>query len=191
MQHWGKMEASCEIFILPWSSTWWYAKNTNSEANDFLCWFRDYNCTKGRNSPNVQWLYKFKVYIDTLQISYWDLLLTGDGKWAWNLIYQWNLEDVNNKFSLNISIDTLKLYWWGPLSLLKVRFLQDIGIHEEAIGGVLVKFPPLLTYSLYKKIRPVVSPLSISLFLFPFYFHWWYASLLVLLLHIVAFDILK
>ncbi|MQL83822.1 hypothetical protein Taro_016307 [Colocasia esculenta] len=33
---------------------------------------------------------------------------------------------------------------------------KDIGIHQEAIGGVLVKFPPILTYNLYKKIRPVV-----------------------------------
>ncbi|KAF6136282.1 hypothetical protein GIB67_042767 [Kingdonia uniflora] len=33
---------------------------------------------------------------------------------------------------------------------------KDIGIREDAVGGVLVKFPPLLTYSLYKKIRPVV-----------------------------------
>ncbi|KAK3022046.1 hypothetical protein RJ639_047436 [Escallonia herrerae] len=38
----------------------------------------------------------------------------------------------------------------------KVQFLRDISVQEEAIGNVLVKFPPLLTYSLYKKIRPVV-----------------------------------
>ncbi|GMH13437.1 hypothetical protein Nepgr_015278 [Nepenthes gracilis] len=40
--------------------------------------------------------------------------------------------------------------------LPKVRFLQDMGIKEDAIGRMLVKFPPFLTYSLYKKIRPVV-----------------------------------
>ncbi|KAJ6895033.1 LOW QUALITY PROTEIN: transcription termination factor MTERF [Populus alba x Populus x berolinensis] len=33
---------------------------------------------------------------------------------------------------------------------------KDIGIRDDAIGNMLVKFPPLLTYSLYKKIRPVV-----------------------------------
>lgn len=33
---------------------------------------------------------------------------------------------------------------------------MDIGVRSDAIGNVLVKFPPVLTYSLYKKIRPVV-----------------------------------
>ncbi|PON57872.1 Mitochodrial transcription termination factor [Parasponia andersonii] len=33
---------------------------------------------------------------------------------------------------------------------------KDIGVRDDAIGNMLVKFPPLLTYSLYKKIRPVV-----------------------------------
>lgn len=40
--------------------------------------------------------------------------------------------------------------------VVKVRFFQDIGIRNDAIGNMLAKFPPLLTYSLYKKIRPVV-----------------------------------
>lgn len=40
--------------------------------------------------------------------------------------------------------------------IAKVRFLQDIGVRDDAIGNMLVKFPSLLTYSLYKKIRPVV-----------------------------------
>ncbi|XP_057456388.1 transcription termination factor MTERF2, chloroplastic [Lotus japonicus] len=38
----------------------------------------------------------------------------------------------------------------------KVQFFQDIGVRNEAIGNMLVKFPTLLTYSLLKKIRPVV-----------------------------------
>lgn len=38
----------------------------------------------------------------------------------------------------------------------KVQFLRDIGVEEEAIGNMIAKFPPLLTYSLNKKIRPVV-----------------------------------
>ncbi|EXB37124.1 hypothetical protein L484_018547 [Morus notabilis] len=33
---------------------------------------------------------------------------------------------------------------------------KDIGIRDDAIGNMLVKFPPLLTYSLHKKIRAVV-----------------------------------
>ncbi|MBA0815551.1 hypothetical protein Gohar_000315, partial [Gossypium harknessii] len=37
-----------------------------------------------------------------------------------------------------------------------VQFFRDIGVQEDAIGNMLVKFPPLLTYSLHKKIRPVV-----------------------------------
>ncbi|CAA6657611.1 unnamed protein product [Spirodela intermedia] len=37
-----------------------------------------------------------------------------------------------------------------------VRFLQDIGVRPEAIGGVAGQVPSILTYSLYKKIRPVV-----------------------------------
>jgi hypothetical protein len=37
-----------------------------------------------------------------------------------------------------------------------VQFLIDIGVRSDAIGNVLAKFPPVLTYSLYKKIRPVV-----------------------------------
>ncbi|KAE8008491.1 hypothetical protein FH972_004997 [Carpinus fangiana] len=38
----------------------------------------------------------------------------------------------------------------------KVRFFQDIGVRDDAIGDMLVKFPSFLTYSLYKKLRPVV-----------------------------------
>ncbi|KAE8008494.1 hypothetical protein FH972_005000 [Carpinus fangiana] len=38
----------------------------------------------------------------------------------------------------------------------KVRFFQDIGVRDDAIGNMLVKFPSFLTYSLYKKLRPVV-----------------------------------
>ncbi|XP_059314211.1 transcription termination factor MTERF2, chloroplastic [Lycium ferocissimum] len=38
----------------------------------------------------------------------------------------------------------------------KVQFLQDIGVQQDAIGNVLVRFPRLLTFSLHKKIRPVV-----------------------------------
>ena len=38
-----------------------------------------------------------------------------------------------------------------------MKFFQDIGIRDEAIGNMLAKFPSLLTYSLYKKIRPVVG----------------------------------
>ncbi|KAL3538967.1 hypothetical protein ACH5RR_002333 [Cinchona calisaya] len=38
----------------------------------------------------------------------------------------------------------------------KVQFLRDIGVQKDAIGNMLAKFPPLLTYSLNKKIRPVV-----------------------------------
>ncbi|CAN4107545.1 unnamed protein product [Withania somnifera] len=38
----------------------------------------------------------------------------------------------------------------------KVQFLRDIGVQQDAIGNVLVRFPRLLTFSLYKKIRPVV-----------------------------------
>ena len=40
--------------------------------------------------------------------------------------------------------------------IVKVRFFEDIGVRNDAIGNMLVKFPPLLTYSLNKKIRPVV-----------------------------------
>ncbi|OIT07141.1 PREDICTED: transcription termination factor MTERF2, chloroplastic [Nicotiana attenuata] len=38
----------------------------------------------------------------------------------------------------------------------KVQFLRDIGVQQDAIGNVLVRFPRLLTFSLHKKIRPVV-----------------------------------
>jgi hypothetical protein len=38
-------------------------------------------------------------------------------------------------------------------------------VRSDAIGNVLVKFPPVLTYSLYKKIRPVVCS-HISLLFF-------------------------
>nr|XP_043609818.1 transcription termination factor MTERF2, chloroplastic [Erigeron canadensis] len=38
----------------------------------------------------------------------------------------------------------------------KVQFFRDIGVQESGIASMLVKFPSLLTYSLYKKIRPVV-----------------------------------
>ncbi|WJX51464.1 Transcription termination factor mterf2, chloroplastic, variant 2 [Trifolium repens] len=33
---------------------------------------------------------------------------------------------------------------------------KDLGVRNDGIANMLVKFPPLLTYSLYKKIRPVV-----------------------------------
>lgn len=36
-------------------------------------------------------------------------------------------------------------------------------MREDAIGNMLVKFPPLLTYSLHKKIRPVVCSFSFDL----------------------------
>ena len=41
----------------------------------------------------------------------------------------------------------------------QVRFFRAIGIHEDAIGQVLVDFPALLSYSMDRKIRPVVSTL--------------------------------
>lgn len=45
---------------------------------------------------------------------------------------------------------------------MKVQFFQDIGVRDDAIGNMLVKFPPLLTYSLHKKIRPVVCSFLVS-----------------------------
>lgn len=39
----------------------------------------------------------------------------------------------------------------------QVRFLHAIGIREEVIGQVIVEFPALLSYSLDRKIRPMVS----------------------------------
>lgn len=39
----------------------------------------------------------------------------------------------------------------------KVRFLRAIGVHEEAIGKVIVEFPAFLSFSLDRKIRPVVK----------------------------------
>ncbi len=42
--------------------------------------------------------------------------------------------------------------WWE-----KVRFLRAIGVHEEAIGKVIVEFPAFLSFSLDRKIRPVVK----------------------------------
>ncbi|PKA47488.1 hypothetical protein AXF42_Ash020658 [Apostasia shenzhenica] len=44
----------------------------------------------------------------------------------------------------------------------KVRFLQDIGVRQEDIGSAIAKFPPLLTYSLYKKIRAGVTRENIA-----------------------------
>ncbi|XP_027112259.1 transcription termination factor MTERF2, chloroplastic-like isoform X2 [Coffea arabica] len=41
-------------------------------------------------------------------------------------------------------------------TIIVPKFLRDIGVQEEAIGNMIAKFPPLLTYSLNKKIRPVV-----------------------------------
>ncbi|KAK1426487.1 hypothetical protein QVD17_15161 [Tagetes erecta] len=38
----------------------------------------------------------------------------------------------------------------------KVQFFRDIGVQEKGIASMLVRFPTLLTYSLHKKIRPVV-----------------------------------
>jgi len=69
-----------------------------------------------------------------------------------------------------ISLIALKSGRLTPLPLCKhlfqVQFLQDIGVRSDAIGNVLVKFPPVLTYSLYKKIRPVVcSHISLLFFL--------------------------
>ena len=69
-----------------------------------------------------------------------------------------------------IDLNALKSGSLTPLPLCKhlfqVQFLQDIGVRSDAIGNVLVKFPPVLTYSLYKKIRPVVcSHISLLFFL--------------------------
>lgn len=47
----------------------------------------------------------------------------------------------------------------------KVRFLKAIGVEEQVIGQVLVKFPALFSYSLDKKIRPLVI-VSCEAFLF-------------------------
>ena len=65
-------------------------------------------------------------------------------------------------FYMNFLLDTMNYMQQSPLTqlllcFLKVRFFQDMGIPNEAIGNMLVKFPSLLTNSLYKKIRPVVS----------------------------------
>ncbi|KAJ0518562.1 putative transcription regulator mTERF family [Helianthus annuus] len=38
----------------------------------------------------------------------------------------------------------------------KVQFFRDIGVQEKGIASMLVRFPSLMTYSLHKKIRPVV-----------------------------------
>jgi hypothetical protein len=55
--------------------------------------------------------------------------------------------------------------------IAKVRFFQDIGVRDDAIGNMLVKFPSFLTYSLYKKLRPVVcSFLTSHYFVRHFYF---------------------
>nr|AKM76431.1 embryo defective 2219 [Geranium maderense] len=43
-----------------------------------------------------------------------------------------------------------------PNIVQKVKFFQDLGVRDDAIGNMLAKFPPMLTYSLIKKIRPVV-----------------------------------
>jgi hypothetical protein len=68
-----------------------------------------------------------------------------------------------------IAFNALKSGSLTPLPLCKhlfqVQFLQDIGVRSDAMGNVLVKFPPVLTYSLYKKIRPVVCS-HISLLFF-------------------------
>jgi hypothetical protein len=48
----------------------------------------------------------------------------------------------------------------------KVRFLRAIGVHEEAIGKVIVEFPAFLSFSLDRKIRPVVKENSELLLLF-------------------------
>lgn len=53
-------------------------------------------------------------------------------------------------------------------TFLKVKFFQDIGIRDDAVGKMLVKFPPLLTYSLYKKIRPVVRYFLIQIIVIVF-----------------------
>lgn len=73
-------------------------------------------------------------------------------------------------FYLNFFLlDTMNYMQQIPLThlllcVLKVRFFQDMGIPNEAIGNMLVKFPSLLTYSLYKKIRPVVSVITFLFF---------------------------
>ncbi|XP_038887773.1 transcription termination factor MTERF2, chloroplastic isoform X2 [Benincasa hispida] len=36
------------------------------------------------------------------------------------------------------------------------KFFKDVGVRDDGISNMLVKFPSLLTFSLYKKIRPVV-----------------------------------
>jgi len=51
--------------------------------------------------------------------------------------------------------------------IVKVRFFEDIGVRNDAIDNMLVKFPPLLTYSLNKKIRPVVCPFLMQLWKLP------------------------
>lgn len=47
--------------------------------------------------------------------------------------------------------------------VMKVKFFQDLGVRNDGIANMLVKFPTLLTYSLYKKIRPVVCPFPLPL----------------------------
>ena len=50
---------------------------------------------------------------------------------------------------------------------MKVQFFKDVGVRDDGISNMLVKFPSLLTFSLYKKIRPVVSyypPYSIFIY---------------------------
>lgn len=46
----------------------------------------------------------------------------------------------------------IEVVWFG-----QVRFFRAIGIHENVIGQVIVDFPALLSYSMDRKIRPVVS----------------------------------
>lgn len=89
-----------------------------------------------------------------------------------------------------IDLNGLKSGSLTPLPLCKhlfqVQFLQDIGVRSDAIGNVLVKFPPVLTYSLYKKIRPVVCSHILLLFILASasYYSFW---LLQLLLQFVLF----
>lgn len=60
------------------------------------------------------------------------------------------------RFTVVASIDSMLMLTNFTYFLNKVQFLRDIGVQEEAIGNMLTRFPSLMTYSLYKKMRPVV-----------------------------------
>ncbi|XP_022952271.1 transcription termination factor MTERF2, chloroplastic [Cucurbita moschata] len=112
-------------------------------------------------NQKVNYLKEFGLEIEDIGrlLAYKPQLMNGsiEGKWKPLVKYFYYLgiskEGLRRMLTIKPVVFCLDL---ETIIVPKVQFFRDIGVRDDGISNMLVKFPSLLTFSLYKKIRPVV-----------------------------------